>query len=955
MPLLFFFGYNRLQNHFFSEIFRKRESTPVENSQPIELPPVYQDSVEFGRILLRDGSVAAVRIAQPSDKTAVEEFFTQLTEETLSDRFLGGTNLKQVNGNLLNGSERPDESLALLVTRTIKGSPRIIAIGAYFKLQVDKAEIALAVDEEFHGLGIGSVLFERITVLAERQGFHQVVGFTHTDNPHMLEVFRHSGYDLSESRDGDRITVTVSLIPTKDSAARAEKLDRLFTVASLTPFFHPKTVAVIGASRKPKSIGHRILNQLLENGFQGKLYPVNPQADEISGVKCYPTTSSIPEPVDLAVIVVPNALVLDVVDDCAKAGVPALIVISAGFAEVSGGEGAQLQAKLVDKVRGYGMRMLGPNCLGMLTTEKSVSMNASFSPVFPNRGNIAMLSQSGALGIAILAMAKNRGLGMSSFLSIGNKADISGNDLLQFWEQDPNTGVILLYLESFKNPRRFMQLARRVGKRKPILVVKGGRTGAGQRAAGSHTAALAASDTAVEALMHQSGVIRVASIEELFDVAELLSMQPLPKGKKVGIVTNAGGPGILCTDACVNNGLDVVKISDALSDQIAERLPSAAGLSNPVDMIASATPEEYAHVIRCMLASDEIDALIVIYITVGVTDPDEVVEGIKKGIREGREAGALDKPVISCFMGESQARTEIALEDEHIPTYKFPESAAIALGEAAQYARWRRKKAGSVYRFSDADTDQARAICRRAVEARGEGWLSAQETLDLGRAMGLPFSAGGVAQTADEAVDIAQEVGFPVVVKLASTTIVHKTEHNAVRLNLPDAAAVRDAFNGIRESLQRAGQLDAMDGVVVQPMLKSGLEIMTGVVDDPAFGPLIAFGMGGVHVEVLKDVSFRLSPLSDHDVREMVREIRGYRLLKGYRGKPPADIEAIQELLLRISLLLESVDEVVELDLNPIMAFEPGKGCSIVDARIRVKSPSSGSESNATEQLSGAH
>jgi acetyl coenzyme A synthetase (ADP forming)-like protein len=728
----------------------------------------------------------------------------------------------------------------------------------------------------------------------------------------------------------------LSVASTDAVVALTEMRDRAATAASLRPFFFPSAVAVVGASRAPAGIGYRILEALIANSFQGPIYPVNPHASEICSLRAYASVRELPGPVDLAIVAVPRDAVLGVVDECAERGVKALVVITAGFAE-TGADGRALQQRLVEKVRGCGMRMVGPNCLGLLNTDPRVRLNASFSPFFPPPGVVAMSSQSGALGIAILALARRRRLGVSTFVSVGNKADVSSNDLLQFWEEDERTRVILLYLESFGNPRRFARIARRVGRSKPIVALKAGRSQSGTRAAGSHTAALAASDVAVDALFRQTGVIRAETVDEMFDLAAALGSQPLPRGRRVAIVTNAGGPGILCADACEAGGLSVSELSEATRSSLAAFLPPAASLANPVDMIASASPDHFSRAVETVLAASEVDSLIVIFISVGVVKTEEAARAVGEGVAVARAAGHGMKPVLACMMAEEGAPNPLPLDSETIPVYAFPEAAARALGKIAVYANWRAAPLGVIPNFTDIDSDKAREICASALKARGAGWLSTEETHAVLAVMGLPLPPGGIAKTADEAAKLARAVGYPVALKLASHSIVHKTEFGAVRLNLSDENSVRRAFEEIRSRLARDGMLGAMDGVLVQPMILSGVEVMVGVTADPLFGPLIAFGLGGIHVEILGDVRFRITPLSDRDAAEMVREIRGFRLLEGYRGHPPADVAAIEEALLRVSRLVEEVPEIGELDLNPIFALPPGQGCSIADARIRVQ------------------
>jgi acyl-CoA synthetase (NDP forming) len=514
-------------------------------------------------------------------------------------------------------------------------------------------------------------------------------------------------------------------------------------------------------------------------------------------------------------------------------------------------------------------------------------------------------------------------------VSVGNKADVSGNDLLQYWELDNNTDVILLYLESFGNPRRFARIARRVSRAKPIIAVKAGRTLAGRRAAGSHTAALAANDVAVDALFRQTGVIRAETLDEMFDIAAALENQPLPKGRRIGIITNAGGPGILCTDACEAGGLIVPDLSEVVKAALRQFLPAAASLSNPVDMIASARAESYRKTIETVLPSSEIDALIVIYIPVDRNDSQAIAQGIRDGVARGRAAGGADKPVLVCLMASDASRALIT-EHETLPSYLFPESAAKVLSKAAAYAEWRSKPLAMVPGFADIHKEAAKEIVTRAIETRGGGWLLMEEARSVLAAFGIPQVKGGLARTAAQAAEIARSLEFPVAVKLASERVLHKSDVGAVRLNLLDEAAVKRVFEEIKQ--------DGMEGIQVQKMIPSGVELMIGVTEDPLFGPLIAFGLGGIHVEILADVRFRVTPLTDRDAEEMIREIRGYRLLQGYRGHPPADVKAIQEVLLRVSRMVEDIPEIRELDLNPIFALPPGQGCSVVDARIRVAS-----------------
>jgi acetyl coenzyme A synthetase (ADP forming)-like protein len=917
--------------------------------QPRYIPVPCQEAAESGRLILRDGTTAQIRVAQPSDELSILAFFQGLSTEAKRRRFFtsAAPTLEQV-AKLCDSSD-PDAALTLLVTRVLDGKSHVMAAGSYHKKRSRIAEVAFAVDDSIHGKGLGTLLLERLALVAARHGFERFWALTQFDNREMLEVFRQSGFAVEERMEGGFVEVDFSVAPSAESVAKVEMRDRLATVASLRPFFQPNAVAVVGASRDPNSIGYRILEALVMNRFQGPVYPVNPKATVVGCIRAFSSVRDLPEAVDLAIVSVPRGAVPAVVDECAARGVRALVVITAGFSEVSG-DGGSLQKRLVEQVRGHGMRMVGPNCMGLLNTDPAVRLNASFSPVYPPAGRVAMSSQSGALGLAVLAAAERFNLGLSTFVSVGNKADVSGNDLLQYWEEDENTDVILLYLESFGNPRRFARIARRVSQRKPIVAIKSGRSKAGGRAAGSHTAALAADDAVVDALFRQTGVLRADTLEEMFDLAAALGSQPLPAGKRVAIITNAGGPGILCADACEAGGLTIPELSPGVKEQLAAFLPAAASLGNPVDMIASAPPEHYRQTIAKVLASGEADAVIVLYIPVGLTTTDSLINAVCQGVAEGRKApsplplapaaGESGRSegctVLACLMADRGVRTQFDRAGERIPSYAFPESAARVLCKAAAYAEWRDRPHGVIPDFEDLDVPTALEICRRAVALHGPGWLSAADARTVLAAMKLPVAAGGMAATAEEAEALARRVGFPVAVKLASRQLVHKTEAGGVRLNLADVGEVRGAFEQMRERLAQANQLDAMDGVVVQPMVTGGVEVMVGVTHDQQFGPVVAFGLGGIHVEILADVCFRVTPLTDLDAAEMVRSIRGYRLLQGYRGHPPADVEALQDLLLRISRLVEDVPAIREIDLNPIIALPPGRGCCIVDARIAV-------------------
>jgi acetyl coenzyme A synthetase (ADP forming)-like protein len=898
--------------------------------------PSPPDRIDPG-VVLRDGTVATLRVTRPADHDVVRRFFHELSPESRRRRFFSLADPAETLVDAFCDSSNPMRQVTVIALRLLDGELRPIAVGSYLDLGNGAAEAAFAVSDAFQGKGLGTILLEHLATMAAANGFRRFEAMVLSDNNAMLEVFRDSGFEIRSKSERGTITVLLSLSPTAESVAAADRRQALATATSMRPLLAPAAVAVVGASRESGSIGRRVLDAIVAGGFTGPVYPINPNVGDIDGLRCYASVADAPRGIDLAIVAVPAPRVLEVVAQCAAAGVKSLIVITAGFAEV-GQAGRAFQRELVDLVRGHGLRMVGPNCMGLLNTAPSVKLNASFSPIVPPAGRVAFSSQSGALGMAILQLAIDRRVGLSAFVSVGNKADVSSNDLLEYWEADPQTAVILLYLESFGNPRRFGRLARRIGRTKPIVAVKAGRTGAGTRAAGSHTAALAASDIAVDALFHQAGVIRADTIDEMFDIAACLEAQPLPPGRRVGIVTNAGGPGILAVDACEAAGLAVTPFTEATLARLSAFLPPEASVGNPIDMVASAGPDAYRRAIEATLTSDDTDALIVIYTPVDPRTSVATLQAIRDGVAAGRAAGTTRKPVLACLMAGDGRPVPLGLQSERIPAYAFPENAARALGKAAAYASWRAQPPALLWSFEDIRVDEARAICRHARETRGDGWLTSDEVGALLGAFGLPLAAGMLAHSPEDAAAAARVIGFPVAAKLSSRRVPHKTDVGAVQLNLASEDAVRRAFAEVL-ARGRAIVADAdIDGVLIQSMIAGGVETMIGVTDDPLFGPLVAFGLGGIHVEVLGDVRFRLAPLTDRDADELLHEIRGWPLLQGYRGHPSADLDALRDLLLRVSRLAVELPEIAELDLNPVMAMSPGKGCRIVDARVSVRS-----------------
>ena len=683
---------------------------------------------------------------------------------------------------------------------------------------------------------------------------------------------------------------------------------------SLDALLRPETVAVIGASRTRGTIGAEIFHNLLACGFQGCVFPVNPAAGVVQGVRAYSSLAAVPGRVDLAIISVPSAVVEAAVDDCIAHGVGAVVIISAGFSE-TGDEGRQREGRIRDKLRAAGCRMVGPNCMGVLNTDPAVSMNGSFSPVYPPAGPIAFSSQSGALGLAILDLAKQLNLGLSSFVSVGNKADVSTNDLIEYWEHDPHTSVILMYVESFGNPRRFGEIARRVGRHKPIIAMKAGRSTSGARAASSHTGALAASDMVVDALFHDSGVIRTTTVEEMFQTAALLAHQPLPAGRRVAILTNAGGPAILAADACEAHGLKLGTLAPSTVAALRTFLPAAASVGNPVDMIASASAEQYRLAIPLLLSDPGIDSLLTIFIPPIPSSAHDVARAIAE-----TTTGAT-KPVMATFFGAAGVPDILA----PVPCYAFPEGAARALAHAVNYSQWRSQPPGEVRPLPKFNVDAARAIIERQ-PTTSDGWLDPLAAGALMEACGIHAASTRIVADANGALTAARRVGFPVVLKGTGPALLHKTEARAVITGLADESALLTAYHSL------ARRPDVMH-VLVQPMVH-GVEMFVGATLDPSFGHLVMCGSGGTMVELLGDTSCRLAPLTERAAREMLDETRGAALLRGFRGAPPADEAAFRDVLLRTSALVQACPEIAELDFNPVIVTRAG--ATVVDVRVRV-------------------
>lgn len=916
--------------------------------------------------VLPDGTTVRIRPICADDGPALLAMWARTSEDSRRLRFHGAYRLDTDNVGRFTVLD-PLQEQALVATTGRGEDTQLIGVARYVRDDRDPtfAEFAALVEDAHQGRGIGTALVRHVAQAAHEAGIRTLTGDVLSHNAAMLRLVRDLGLAHRDIRDSEVVHTDLSLDVGEDFLLVLDESERVAARAALDRFFRPTSIAVVGASRDATAIGGLVFRHLLRGEFRGVVHPVNPNADVIQSVRSYASLSDLPDVPDLVYICVPARFVADVVDEAGALGIKAVCIISAGFSE-AGAEGQARHVELMARARGHGLRIVGPNCMGIMNAGDDLRMNGTFSDTFPRAGNLAFSSQSGALGLAVIEHVHSLGLGLSTFVSVGNKADISGNDLLLYWEEDDATDVILLYLESFGNPRKFSRIARRISRHKPIVAVKSGRTSAGVRAASSHTAAISSGDVAVSALFEQTGVIRTDTLEELFDVATLLSTQSLPTGRRVAIVTNAGGPGILAADACESNGLSVPALSPEVQASLATFLPPEAGIGNPVDMIASASAEGYQQAIETVGTSGEVDAVLVIFIPTGTTGTDDIADAISAAARTLGDATSI----VSVFMGSRGLPP--ALADAGVPSFAFPEDAARALGRVAAHAVWRAKPLGAVRTFDDIDPAAARTIVETALTrtvgaettAKGEAagtatapvhagaagsagsqghdqdrgvWLEAEEAHDVLAAYGVRQARSRVVATASEAAAAQREFGVPVAVKVAAP--IHKKDIGGLALGLESADAAADAVRQMEAALRSADMEEHLGAYLVQEMVEGGIEMVVGVSSDPSFGPIVMTGMGGSLVELLRDVSVRITPLTDRDVDEMIDGLKMRPLLSGYRGDPPADETALKDLIHRIGAMVEDLPEVAELDLNPVFVLEDGQGVVAVDVRMKVHHP----------------
>jgi acyl-CoA synthetase (NDP forming)/RimJ/RimL family protein N-acetyltransferase len=876
---------------------------------------------------LREGGSVHIQPAEPSDAEALTRFLAELTDESRYFRFFSaGVDLAGAARSLV----RAGGGLSLIAREGRAGA--IVGHGVYFRERGpgNRAEVAFAIADDWQGHGLATTMLVELAQSAAAEGIEVFTAVVLPANHRMIGVFRDSGFAVTVRSAEGELHVSFSTTPTPAGAELFARHERDAAVAAVTRILCPTSVAVIGASRRRGSIGGEVLHNVVAGGFSGRLAAVNPNATEISGVRCFASITEVPWDVDLAIVTVPAAGVLAAARACADRGVRALVVISAGFSE-TGPDGRRREAELLAVCRASGMRMVGPNCLGVVNTDPGVALDATFSPGTPPVGRAAFASQSGAFGIAAIDLARERGLGLSAFVSLGDKADLSGNDFMQFWEADGRTDVVMLYLESFGNPRKFGRIARQLGASKPVIAVKSGRSVAGSRAASSHTGALlAASDVPVDALFAHAGVIRADTVSEMFDVAAVITGQPPPPGTRVAIVTNVGGPAIMCADACAAAGLRVEPLAEGTRDALRRELPDEVSVANPVDLIASARAADFAHAVTTVLADPEVDAVVTVFARPLAAHAAEVYAAVESAVAESAAA----KPVISVFLG-ADTPSPPAGGSPTVPVLASVEQAARALGLIARHAAWRRAGADATGPPPGIEPDRASAIIASTLANGGPGWIPPAAAEALLTSYGIPLAESAVERTPQAAGRAASRLGGPVALKAIAPGLLHKTDAGAIALGLTSPTAVTRAAHHLKRRLEEHDH--TVVGYLVQRMAPPGPELIVGVVGDPQFGPLVAVGAGGVTAELLSDVAVRLAPVGDRVAAEMLHGLRTFPLLDGFRGAPPADVASVVDVIVRVSALAAAHPEIAELDCNPVVAGTAG--AIVVDARVRLERP----------------
>jgi acyl-CoA synthetase (NDP forming)/RimJ/RimL family protein N-acetyltransferase len=851
-------------------------------------------------VVLRDGGTAHLRPIRPDDADRLVRFYSRLSEETIYFRFFSLLrNLPQRDVERFTNVDHVDR-VALVATV----GDEMIGVVRYDRVAPDEAEVAFNIEDAHQGRGLGSVFLEHIAAAARERGISRFVADVLPANRKMLNIFQEAGYVVRHEYEDGVVRLEFGLEPTDSSTAVTQGREHRAEARSVERLLRPSSVAVVGASRSPDSIGHTVLRHVLAGGFTGGVFAVNPNATEVAGVPAYPTVRDVPHDVDLAVVAVPAEEVETVVADCAAKGVRGLVVMSSGFAE-TGEEGRARQQRLVRLARANGMRVIGPNSFGVLHTDPAISLNASLSPAMPQRGRVGFFSQSGALGIALLDNVVRRGLGISSFVSAGNRVDVSGNDLMQYWEQDPDTDAVMLYLESIGNPRKFSRIARRLARHKPVVVVKSGRSRQGVPH-GHVVRETRAPAAAIDALFEQAGVIRVDSIHQLFDVGQLVAHQPLPSGRRVAILGNSDALGVLAADACDEAGLEVV--------------------GEPLWLGADATGADFEAALAEVFADPTVDSVVAVFIPPLVTRDEEVAEVLAAAAR------TASKTVVSTFLGMRGVPDSLRAPDGKgaVPSYSTPEDAVRALAAVTEYAEWRASPAGGPLEPAGLDVAAARALVARELSVRRDVELDQATLATLLGCYGIDLWPTVPVADVDDAVAAAVQVGYPVALKALAPHLRHRSDLGGVRLDIADEREMRAAFAAMAARLGAA----ATSHLVVQRMAEPGVACVIGSIEDPLFGPVVSFGLGGVATELLGDRAYRIPPLTDTDVHELVRSVRAAPLLLGHRGAEPGDVEAVEDLLARVARLADDLPEVAELELNPVLVGPAGLNVLAASGRL---------------------
>jgi acyl-CoA synthetase (NDP forming)/GNAT superfamily N-acetyltransferase len=850
-------------------------------TEPAPPPPHWEAD-----IVAADGGTVHLRPICPEDAEGLVGLMERSSEQTRYYRFFGP--MKRLSDKDLHRFTHVDHVHRVAFVVLLGDS--LVAVGRYDRYPgTDDAEVAFLVEDAHQGRGLGSVLLEHLAAAARERGIKRFVAEVLSQNSRMVRVFQDAGYQATREYEEGVVHLTFPIEQTETALAVAYEREQRSESRSIARLLTPSSVAVVGASNDERKIGNAVLRHLLDHGFAGPLYPVNPGARHVRGVPAYDDIEAIPDDVDLAVLTVPADEVAGVVEACRRKRVRGLVVISGGFGE-TGPEGRAAERALVAAARASGMRVVGPNCLGIVNTDPGVRLNASLAPMIPGRGRVGFFAQSGSLGVALLERARSRNLGLSTFVSAGNRADVSGNDLLQYWATDPATEVVLLYLESFGNPRKFARLARSVGRTKPVVAVKSGRHVKVTR--GLAGTSVAVPEQSVAALFASAGVIRVETVAQLLDVGTLLAHQPLPGGNRVAIVGNSTAIGWLVADAVVDQGLELAR-------------------EEPVDIGTDATPEDFRAALRQAVDDEDVDAVVAVFLPPLMAGSREFGPALRAVAQEST------KPIVATFLSTEGIPPELAVPDESgmpgrgsVPSYSTPERAVIALARVAEYARWRDRPVGELPELPDLDEDAGRDLVRRVLAGTPSGReLTDDELMTLLAAYGVPLLGTRTVTDVEAAVAAAAEVGYPVVLKSTAPWLRHRADLGGVRLDLLDEDAVRSAFAAIPSG----------DPVIVQEMAAPGVATVVEIVDDPSFGALVSFGLGGVATDLLGDRAYRTLPLTDLDAAELVRAPRAWPLLDGYRGSEPVDVAALEDLLLRVARLADDLPEVLRLSLEPVI------------------------------------